>query len=551
MHQAPAPGDPMKAIEAIARILKAEGTEMLFCYPRQELIEHAAIAGIRPVVCRQERVGIAMADGLGRASFGEKIGVFTMQAGPGVENSFPGVAQSFSDSVPTLIIAGGDSRSRRHVHQAFSSLDNFSRVSRFLAAPATGTDVPALLRQAYFTLRSAGGPAILEMPREAWNEEVPDALVNSWVRVRPALAMPDPDAVTAAAKHLVAAKAPILWGGQGVITSGASEALVRLAELLDAPVMTTLSGKSGFPEDHPLSVGASAVNGTRMQRTFLGEADVVAGFGTSFTRTAFGPRVPDADRIIIHQTRALADMHKESAPAVTLLGDTRLALEALADEVERQGGRKKSDTADRIAAIRTQWLADWRAQHESDEVPINQYRVLHELARLVDPADVIITHDAGSPREQVAPFWRATRPGGYLGWGKSTQLGYGLGLIMGAKLAQPSKLCINVMGDAAIGMTGLDLETAARNGIATLTIVFNNGVMAMEGDSMPYAIKTYGAWDEGGNYARVAEGLGVWSRRTDRPEAIADALRAAIAETEAGRPAVAEFVVKEGYDFSK
>src|SRR5262249_61416586 len=102
-------------------------------------------------------------------------------------------------------------------------------------------------------------------------------------------------------------------------------------------------------------------------------------------------------------------------------------------------------------------------------------RVIRDLMRTVDRDNVIITHDSGSPREQLVPFWEATAAGSYMGWGKSTQLGYGLGLIMGAKLAAADKLCINIMGDAAIGMTGMDIETAARHRIATLTIVFHNG----------------------------------------------------------------------------
>ena len=152
--------------------------------------------------------------------------------------------------------------------------------------------------------------------------------------------------------------------------------------------------------------------------------------------------------------------------------------------------------------------------------------------------------------EQLLPFWECTVPGSYIGWGKSTQLGYGLALTLGAKLASPDKLCINVMGDAAIGMVGMDLETAARNRIATLTIVLNNGVMAMERDVMPVATERYGAYLVGGKSADLARALGVWSRRVEEPGAIIPALQAAIAETEGGAPALVEFVTKEGHEFS-
>ena len=171
--------------------------------------------------------------------------------------------------------------------------------------------------------------------------------------------------------------------------------------------------------------------------------------------------------------------------------------------------------------------------------------------RNVDRDNVIITHDSGSPREQLLPFWESTVPGSYMGWGKSTQLGYGLGINMGAKLAAPEKLCINVMGDAAIGMTGMDIETAARNGIAILTIVFNNGIMAAERDVLVTSEKRYGALAVGGNYAKVAEGLGVAATRVEAPDAFIPALRQAIETTAAGAPYLIECVTKEGYDFSR
>src|SRR5258708_10341484 len=148
--------------------------------------------------------------------------------------------------------------------------------------------------------------------------------------------------------------------------------------------------------------------------------------------------------------------------------------------------------------------------------------------RNVDRDNVIITHDAGSPREQLLPFWETTKAGSYLGWGKSTQLGYGLGIIMGAKLAAPDRLCINVMGDSSFGMTGLDIETAARNRIAILTVVFNNGVMAAERDVLKTSTRKYGPMDVGGNYAKVAAGLNFAARRVDKPAGTVPAISEAV-----------------------
>ena len=130
-------------------------------------------------------------------------------------------------------------------------------------------------------------------------------------------------------------------------------------------------------------------------------------------------------------------------------------------------------------------MQEWLPKLTNNEAPINPYRVVAELNRLVDKEKVVITHDAGSPRDQITPFWESTAPLSYIGWGKTTQLGYGLGLAMGAKLAEPEKLCINVWGDAAIGFTGMDFETAVRENIPILSILFNNFSMAIELPIMP------------------------------------------------------------------
>ena len=187
----------------------------------------------------------------------------------------------------------------------------------------------------------------------------------------------------------------------------------------------------------------------------------------------------------------------------------------------------------------------------SDETPISPYRVFRELEQAVDVANTIITHDSGYPRDQLVPFWKPVTPRGYIGWGKSTQLGYGLGLSLGAKLAAPEKQVINVMGDAAFGMAGLDLETAVRDEIPICTVVLNNGVMTRYDSHMPYASQHYKSNALGGNYAKVAEGLGAHSERVDTPDGLAPAIGRALAANRAGRPALLEVLTKVEENVSK
>ncbi|MGH9099838.1 MAG: thiamine pyrophosphate-dependent enzyme, partial [Acidimicrobiales bacterium] len=168
----------------------------------------------------------------------------------------------------------------------------------------------------------------------------------------------------------------------------------------------------------------------------------------------------------------------------------------------------------------------------------------------VDKRKTIVTHDAGSPRDQMTPFWTATAPLSYLGWGKTTQLGYGLGLAMGAKLAKPDHLCVNVWGDAAIGFTGMDLETAARERIPILSILLNNFSMAIEIPIMPVSQAKYGSTDITGHYADMATSFGCYGERITDPAEIAGALQRGIEATRAGRPALLEFITSKETEIS-
>ena len=187
-------------------------------------------------------------------------------------------------------------------------------------------------------------------------------------------------------------------------------------------------------------------------------------------------------------------------------------------------------------------MAEWLPLLTSEEAPLSPYRVLWDLQHTVDKAETIITHDAGSPRDQLSPFWKSTAPLSYIGWGKTTQLGYGLGLAMGAKLACPDKLCINVWGDAAIGFTGMDFETAAREKAPILSILLNNSAMAIELNVMPVATEKYRSTDISGNYAEFARALGGYGERVTRPQDIVPAIRRGIEQTRAGKPALLEFM---------
>ena len=547
----------MNGAQVIAEILKREGTEFLSCYPRNTIIEPCAALGIRPILCRQERVGVGLADGYSRIKRGKRNGVFAAQAGPGIENAFPGVAQAYSENVPLLIVSGGLPLHRQYVRPVFRAADVYRPVTKWSALAHSAQELPDLLRRAYHAMRSGkGGPVLIEVPDEVADAEFKGTLDYTPLPVQ--RAAPDPEAVKKAVQMLLAAKSPILWAGQGVHYAEAGDRLAALAELVPAPVVTTNPGKSAIPENHPLSLGASTRSRGKPFTDFMAKADLVFAVGSSLTKTPFGPGVPPG-KTIVHSTNDASDINKEYTVAHSVVGDAALVLDAVIAEVSKQKGQKGTmaggnalqSLKEEIASAKKAWLDEWSKFSNSDETPLNQYRVIRDLMRTVDRDNVIMTHDSGSPREQMMPFWEPTKAGSYMGWGKSTQLGYGLGITMGAKLAAPNKLCVNVMGDAAIGMTGMDIETAARNKIAIMTVVFNNGVMGAERDVLKISDEKYGAMAVGGNYTKVAEGLNVAARRVEKPADIVAGIKEGVGVTEKGAPFLLEFVVKEGRDFSR
>jgi len=535
----------MKLGAAIAEIMKREGIDILCGYPVNHLIEFAANADIRPVMVRQERIGLHMADAISRVSSGRRIGAFCMQHGPGAENAMGGVAQCFGESVPVLVLPMGYARRLANIEPNFNSSQAMKAFSKSSEPIIVASEVCNIFRRAFTKLKNGrGGPVIVEIPADMWNEEVAEPLDYTPVlRTRSAA---DPVHVREAAALLIAAKRPVIYAGQGVHYAKAWPQLRRLAERLAIPVVTSLGGKSAFPETHPLSLGSGGVAMPRAVPKFLGEADVIFGIGCSFTETSFAVAMPKG-KTIIHSTLDPNHLNKDLEARIGLVGDAGLVLDALLEEIARHvaADRDGSAVTAEIAAVHKEWLAKWWPKLTSNDAPLNPYRVLWELQHTVDLDNTIITHDAGSPRDQLSPFWKSVTPLSYLGWGKTTQLGYGLGLAMGAKLAHPEKLCINIWGDAAIGFTGMDFETAVRERIPILSILLNNFSMAIELKVMPISTEKYRATDISGDYAAMARAFGGHGERITTPEEIKPAILRSIEKTKAGIPVLLEFITSK------
>ncbi len=528
----------MNTLEAVAQILKREGVEWVSCFPSNNLLEEVAKVGIRPIMFRHERGALMAADGFSRMNDRNAFGVAITQGGPGSENSMGGLAQAWADNVPILYMPGGVSLAERAVPPNFAPAKTYEPVSVHAEAIMTADSAPAVMRRAFHALRNGRpGPVIVEVPSDVAVAEL-SAEELRYQPPRRSLTAPAADDVRDAVRALLGAEKPVIWSGQGVLISGASAALTELAELLEIPVYCSMPGKSGFNERHPLALGAGSGATTQQAGTWLQESDVLLALGSSLSRTGYGQPIP-AGKVIIQNTLNVEDINKDQTVDIGLPGDARLTIEMLIAEVKAQlgenGRRGETNVAEEIAAVREAWLADWQDVLTSDEKPINTYRVIAELERVLDHDESIVTHDAGAPRDTIMPFYTATTPHSYVGWGKSTHLGYGIPLMIGAKLARPEKFCINFMGDGAFGMSGLDIETSVRAGAPITTVVLNNGGMATYPGGYPVSRELFGTTEMTGNYAEVAQGLGAVGIVVTEPDEIAGAIEAARQHNAEGR----------------
>lgn len=531
----------MKGAEAIAKILQIEGTKQVFTFPDDPLATPCGNIGIKPYLAKTERGAIAMADAYTRVKNGTEIGVCSVMGGGGVENSFEGISQAWEDLVPILLVSGGPNThtvglrgNRIDVAKCYDS------VTKWVATINYPDRVPEFMRIAFTYLRTGRpSPVILELPGDVANGEFDDSKF-SYKPVRGWKPAGDPRDIEVTVRALLAAKSPVIYVGQGVFRANACQELIEFVELVQAPVVTTLCGKSAFPEDHPLSVGF--IRGNPVIH-FLENADLVFSVGSGLNQnTTMSPKI-FSGKMIVQCTIDERDLNRGTPIDLAVVGDAKLVLNQLIAEVKKQGGERKGNKAliEEIRMEREEWLKQLMPMATSNEVPINPYRVIWDLMNTVDRKNTILTHDAGSPRDQTTTLYEAVIPHGFLGWGHVTSLGFSLPAIMGTKLAQPERFCAAIMGDASAPQASLyEFETALRHRIPILVIVLNNSQYAGYDASYPYTMHVTPSSVM--SHAKVVEALGAWSERVEKPDEIIPAIKRAEKEMRLGRPALLEII---------
>jgi acetolactate synthase-1/2/3 large subunit len=538
----------MNGAEVVARILKNEGTRQIIGFPHSELFDAGAALQMRPIITRTERVAINIAEGYARMTDGEEPAVVTVQYGPGAENAFGGIAQAYNDRTPVLFLPTGYQRGMQAVAPNFDAARNYRHVTKWCESAQRIDQVPQLLHYAFSLLRNGGPrPVLLELPIDLLEEQLNESLPE-YQPPRRAKPQADPAEVRELVDSLLRAKAPVIMAGQGVLLAKAWAELLELAELLQVPVMTTPNGKSAFPENHDLALGTGGKSRPAMVDHFLKKADLVFAIGTSLTRSLYVTPIPKG-KTILQATIDESDLGKDYPVALGVIADSRSILQQMIDDAKGrlgpQGRRSDDSTRREVQAVRRDFMKQWLPLLQEAESPLSPYRVTWEVMQAVDRLRTIVTHDAGHPRDQILPFYEAIVPKGYMGWGKTTQLGTGLGLMMGARLARPEWLAVALMGEAAVGMVAMDLETAARCELPILIVVLRNGLMGGYGRYMPLATQRYRANELSGDYAAVARGLGCYAETVAKPEELPSALSRCVSAVSQGKPALLEAITHE------
>ena len=404
----------MKGAAAVAEILKREGVQFLIGYPVNTVIEASAQADIRTIIVRQERTGHPHG---GRGEPGHlrrpDRRVRDAARARACENSFGGVAQAYGDSVPIVVIPGGYPRRLTNVPPNFNAFLNYQHVTKSAEQVIMADAIPDAMRRAFTQVRNGRPrPVLVEIPVDLMTEEVPEPL--DYVPALRTRVGPDPVAVSEVARVLVAAERPVIYAGQGVHYAKAWEGLRALAELLECPVTTSLEGKSAFPENHALSLGSGGRSVPKAVRQFLDEADVIFGIGCSFSHDEL--RREDAEGEADHPLDARPRGPLEGragGPRADRRRGSRARRAARGDQgpAPRQAARAVGRPWPSASARRSpRGSRQWMPRLTQATKPLSPYRVIWDLLHTVDVSRTIITHDAGSPRDQLSPFWECTTP---------------------------------------------------------------------------------------------------------------------------------------------
>ena len=507
----------MSGGEALAKSLAGEGVEVVFGIPGIQIYGIVAALrdepGIRMIAPRHEQATTYMADGYARAS--GKPGVALVVPGVGLYNAAPGLTNAYSRSTPVLIIAGQIPRgaigkNRGAVHEIANQPDVVRPVTKWQRQASRPREVPDAVFEAFRQMRTGRPrPVLVEMPPEAGVEREEVQLRNP-ARISPIV--PSPESLREVAEVVGKSRTPLIYAGGGVARSDAEQALVKLAEATNIPVITSSGGKGTIPDSHPLSYGSCFSPRGEIQEMnqlfdVMQAADVVIGIGARF---ALGNPAGEAS-VLVNINIDDSELTRHQANTIPLHGDARATIEALLPHLIDAGAMDRPSPAEAVTAARNLIAYyDIRLQEP-------QYEVLEAMQKGV-PEDAFVVWDVTQFGYYARTHWQVNHPKTYIDSGYSFNLGYAFPTALGVKVAQPDRPVVCMTGDGGFMFNSSELSTAVQYGINVVTVVFRNDSYGnVARDLTDFFGGTYGTDLHNPDFVKFAESFGAVGLRASDP----------------------------------
>jgi len=523
----------MEGCRALIRALESEGVSVIFGLPGGAIMpvyDALLDAGIRHILVRHEQSAAHMADGYARAS--GKAGVCMATSGPGATNLVTGIANAYMDSSPIVAITGQVPTSLigRDSFQEADIVGITTPITKYNFQVKHACEIPAVVKTSFYVaLNGRPGPVLIDVPKNVQTEtsEVnfnPQLLV----RTRTNNIDPDPVLVKKAAEALATAERPFILAGGGVRISNAYEELCALSELLSAPVGTSLMGKGCFPEDHPLSLGMVGMHGTVEANKLIQEAEVLLAVGMRFSdRTTSRPDDFCRDARIIHLDIDPSEIEKNKEVNIFIVGDARKTLRGMYELLAGQLVRNADSSLERIKEVKG--LLTQQISSNGGE-GLSPCQVLKE-ARKVLPRNAIVTTEVGQNQMWAALYWKTYLPRTFITSGGLGTMGFGFPAALGAKVAKPEAVVVDIAGDGSFLMTENCLATSISENIPVIIIILNNGMLGMVAQWQRMFYKgRYSATRLGRlpDFVELAKAYGARGERVESLDQLSNVLRRAV-----------------------
>ena len=518
----------MKGARAVVQMLEEQGVTVAFGHPGGAclpLYDELYASKIRHVLVRHEQNAAHMADGYARVL--KRPGVCIATSGPGATNLVTGIATAYMDSSPIVAITGQVATSVMG-NDAFQEVDAFGLMMPIVKHNwriEKADDVPRVFREAFHVCTDGRfGPVHIDLPLDVQRDEVSAAAVKAKYAPRK-VRKKDLSRLLDAIKFIEEAEAPVILVGGGGRWSTSGAEILRLAEMIGAPVVTTLMGKGSVPEDHPLVLGPVGMHGKMVATHTLGAGDLIVALGTRFSDRSTGKLSEfGKQQRIVHVDIDSSEVGKNVQHVVGLVGDLYTVVHALLAGLERRALTRRTPWLDRVGAWKRECACDFD-YHGAKVLP---QKIIWELNRHL-PDDAILTTEVGRHQMWAEHFFDVRQGRTFITSGGLGTMGFGFPAAIGAKIAAPGRFVMDLAGDGSLQMTMKEFATARENGVNVAVLVMNDGYLGMvwQWQKMWYN-ERYSAVDLGRfpDFVKIAEAYGCEAVRVEREGDLPDAILA-------------------------